>query len=280
MNPMRRIDARSLSPDVIRWLTSSQHPRFLHIFDRACNLINEHRDVLSIVTPEIGDGPFNLIVETDILFTESLNLASPISASADQLNLGDLIIHISNAKLWNPQPDWELLWSKKDEIVDLLLKLPIPTDQFSNSLISSLSSALVTADISTVKTFTSRLAGLGIGLTPAGDDFLMGALYAVWIIHPHDIASVLAQAIAETAAPLTTSLSAAWLRAAGKGEAGILWHEFFDASVSGNMQGIHDSMKKILDVGETSGADALSGFISVWMAYKEKELVRHENSSR
>jgi len=125
---------------------------------------------------------------------------------------------------------------------------------------------LVNADISSARKVTSELAGLGIGLTPAGDDLIMGAIYAVWIIHPLKIASILAQEVADTAAPLTTSLSAAWLRSAGRGEAGILWHEFFDALVSGDASRIQETMKNILAVGETSGADALVGFISVFVS--------------
>jgi hypothetical protein len=101
------------------------------------------------------------------------------------------------------------------------LKLPI-----TQSLISNLSSALVTADISSAQTITSQLAGLGQGLTPAGDDFIMGVVLAAWIIHPREVASVLAEEITKIAVPLTTSLSASWLRSAGRGEAGILWHNF------------------------------------------------------
>ena len=115
--------------------------------------------------------------------------------------------------------------------------------------------------------------GLGMGLTPAGDDFLMGALYAAWIIHPSALASRLAQEIANVAAPLTTSLSAAWLRSAGRGEAGILWHEFFDALLvarTGSPACLQKAMENICAVGETSGADALAGFLSAFLTWGEK----------
>ncbi|HXD12473.1 MAG TPA: DUF2877 domain-containing protein, partial [Anaerolineales bacterium] len=110
------------------------------------------------------------------------------------------------------------------------------------------------------------LAGLGAGLTPAGDDFIMGAIYAAWILHPFEVARGLAEEITDNAAPLTTSLSAAWLRSAGKGEAGILWHEFLDTLIDENTIQIQAAMDKILAVGETSGADALSGFIGTCVA--------------
>src|SRR5690606_7025438 len=97
---------------------------------------------------------------------------------------------------------------------------------------------------------TSKLAGLGIGLTPAGDDFLMGAIHAAWMIHPQEVAKNISKEIANIAVPLTTSLSGAWLKSASKGETGELWHDFFEALIKD--ENIFLPMSKILSVGETS----------------------------
>lgn len=268
---MNSVNVISLTSAVNIWLAKSRHPRILHVFGCACNLIDERGEILSIVTPEIGNGPFNLVVKTDILFTEHLSVESAVSVSADDITLGGLNIPTAKAKLWNAMPDWNLLHSARDNISGQLTKLPIanyreaslwdssPILQFSNSLVSS----IVTADLPSSLFAAKRLAGLGQGLTPSGDDFLMGALHAAWILHPQEVASGLARSVAESAAPLTTSLSAAWLRSAGRGEAGELWHQFFDALVSGDEIRIKSSVEKILAVGETSGADALAGFVGV-----------------
>ena len=294
---MISINALSLAPDVNDWLTNSHHPRILHIFDHACNLINERREVLSIVTSQIGNGPFNLVIEDDALFSDHLNAQSPISISANRLNLGDLTIHKEAAKLWSPCPDWERLHAKRNDILNQLIllpiinyqtggldmpfakttqgysttffnsNLPITNYQFSNSLVS----ALVSANLPSSLTAAKQLAGLGIGLTPAGDDFILGAVLATWIIHPLEVAEVIVKEITNTAAPLTTSLSAAYLKSAGKGEAGILWHNFFDALSSGDSSAVEIQITKLLSIGETSGADALAGFISTFIAYTEIE---------
>lgn len=282
---MQFIHALSLAPDVRDWLANSHQPRILHIFDQACNLINEHGRVLSIVTPQIGNGPFNLVVADEICFLEHCDLESLIYLSSAQFMIGHLVIHTTDVKLWNPRPDWEMLHARKGDIGDQLTQLRI-TDSLNiggfdpffgehsglpitQSLISNLSRLLVNVDISSVLNVTSQLAGLGVGLTPAGDDLIMGAIYAAWIIHPFEIASILARDVAETAMPLTTSLSAAWLRSAGRGEAGILWHGFFDALISKNLTKVEESIKNILAVGETSGADALAGFIGVFVSWME-----------
>jgi len=283
---MQLIGTHFLTQYVKDWLGNSSHPRILHVFDRACNLINEHGEILSIVTSQIGRGPFNLVVQNEVLFSNDLNVNSPISISGNQLTLGNLIIDIADAQLWNPRPDWQRLHAKRDHIVEQLESLPITeysnlfifamplnhrNPQPTNSLISNLSSALAKANTSSATSIASKIAGLGVGLTPSGDDFMMGALYAVWIIHPPEIAGTLAQEIANSAAPLTTSLSAAWLKSAGRGEAGILWHEFFDALSVGQVGTQTYAMDKILAIGATSGADALAGFIGTFIAYRELE---------
>ncbi len=266
---MKRIKAISLTSGVNDWLANTREPHVLHVFDRACNLINEQKDVLSIVAPKIGNGPFNLVLETDSLFVEHLSIESIVSASANQLVLGDLTIHTAGAQLWDASPDWELLNSRRDEIAQRMLALTFPDHQFSNPLTASLSSALLEADVSAAKTIASKLAGLGQGLTPSGDDFMMGALHAAWILHPPKVATDLAQGVAESAAPLTTSLSAAWIRSAGRGEAGELWYQFFNALVAGDEIRIKESVEKILAVGETSGADALAGFTGALKSWVE-----------
>lgn len=274
------IHALSIAPNVHGWLAEARDAHLLHIFDQACSLINERRDVVSIVTPQIGNGPFNVVVDEDICFSEQLELGSVVSFSSTELCLGDLIVHLSNARHWNPSPDWQTLHLRRADILRQLTKLPITNHLNSigldtpfaktaqrypsQALVSNLSSALVNADLFSTRTVTAQLAGLGSGLTPAGDDILMGAIYAAWIIHAPEVANALAQAIVDTAAPLTTSLSGAWLRAAGRGEAGILWHEFFEALLLSENMRIQRTIDKILAVGETSGADALAGFIAPW----------------
>jgi len=265
------INTLSLTPNVRSWLQNSRQTRILHVFDHACNLINERGEILSVVAQKIENGPFNLVIEDGILFSGRLSVQSPISIQANQLHIGDLVIHTADAKLWSPRPDWEDLHRKREIILTQLAKLQIANYQFSNSLASNLSLALTNADIGTVKAIASQLAGLGQGLTPSGDDIILGAILAAWIIHPLDIAVDIAKEITNTAAPLTTSLSAAWLRSAGNGEAGALWHEFFATLLDMNTLHAQASMDKILAVGETSGADALAGFIGTLISYAERE---------
>jgi len=263
------IRASSTTQAVNNWLVDTHQPRILHIFEPVCNFINEHGEVLSIVTPKIGNGPFNLVVEDGVLLSDYLSLQSAISISSNQLHLGDLTIQTAGARIWNPCPDWNRLHAMKEGILNHLMEFR-KTDWrpvLPESLISNLKMFIINADTSSALTIIPQLAGLGNGLTPAGDDFIMGTLYAAWIIYSPEVASVLAKSIAETAAPLTTSISAAYLISAGNGEAPVLWHELFEALITGDDLG--SPFNKLLAVGESSGYDALSGFFCVMSAFKE-----------
>lgn len=162
-------NAYSLSPAVKTWLANSRRPRILHVFDNACNLINEHGQVLSIVPKQIGNGPFNLVIDDKVLFSEYLNRESRITIHANQLDLVKLVVNLRDGEQWNPSPDWERIHAKRDVIFAQLTELQVTHSlkrscfdmQFDDrsepfnlpglppaqSLITSLCIAIVAADI-------------------------------------------------------------------------------------------------------------------------------------
>jgi hypothetical protein len=93
------------------------------------------------------------------------------------------------------------------------------------------------------------LAGLGGGLTPTGDDVLLGVLYALWVWQPGGDWPTL---IARTAAPRTTTLSANFIRAAAVGEAVWQWHDL--------ARGDPAAVEHILAIGHSSGGEAWAAF--------------------
>jgi hypothetical protein len=93
---------------------------------------------------------------------------------------------------------------------------------------------------------------LGKGLTPTGDDVLMGVIYGLWVWYPQ---RDWIRLIVETAVPRTTSLSAAFLRAAEDGEATFHWHDL--------VNGRAGAVNQILSIGHSSGRDAWAGFTYV-----------------
>jgi hypothetical protein len=118
-----------------------------------------------------------------------------------------------------------------------------------------------TGDVDALRQGARRLAGLGGGLTPAGDDFLAGAMLRAWLAHPAPEA--FCRPIVDVAAPRTTALSAAFLRAAARGECSAAWHALLAALAGGGPAPLDEAVCGVLAHGHASGADMLAGF--QWM---------------
>jgi Protein of unknown function (DUF2877) len=101
------------------------------------------------------------------------------------------------------------------------------------------------------------LIGLGPGLTPSGDDFLMGALAALDALEQTNMHAVLACAVV-AAAGRTSPLSASLLRTAAAGHVGENLHTMVAAIVTGDA---HGAIAAAARIGHTSGWDALAGAV-------------------
>lgn len=138
--------------------------------------------------------------------------------------------------------------------------------------IEGLLAALWAEDRQGITAGAAALVGLGPGLTPAGDDFLLGLMAGLraW---PQLLAgrglSVggVCRAICGAAAGRTNLLSEALLRSAREGMFGEAWHELLAALRQGEADEVRGAADLLLGFGGTSGADALSGFwaVSKWL---------------
>jgi hypothetical protein len=105
----------------------------------------------------------------------------------------------------------------------------------------------------------ARVAGVGVGLTPSGDDWLAGLLMWTWLAHPRPEA--VGAAVVGAAAPRTTTLSAALLRCAAEGECDEAWHALLYGLALERQADVEAAARRILNHGATSGADMLAGFL-------------------
>jgi hypothetical protein len=103
------------------------------------------------------------------------------------------------------------------------------------------------------------LAGLGVGSTPAGDDYLVGAMHALWATGRGERASDLAA----VASPRTTTSSAYWLETAAGGQAAPAWLRLLRALAAGDGGTAAPAADAVLRCGHTSGVASLLGFLAV-----------------
>jgi hypothetical protein len=113
--------------------------------------------------------------------------------------------------------------------------------------------------LSLLRAGAAQLAGLGSGLTPAGDDFLTGAMLWAWLAHPAP--NDYCDALLSASVMQTTILSAALLQAAARGECSAPWHDMLRALADGSDADLARSVQRVQAHGHTSGADTLAGFL-------------------
>jgi hypothetical protein len=269
------LPALTLTRSARRWLESSPDPAVLHVFDAACNLINGRGEVLSLVTPAIGPGPFSIVVEAPPGgFTRWVAGGSAIGIEPDLLRVGGLRIDLNGAALWeaslpatplpaDPPASLRSLLDAEGEADSPFLKGGDPRlREIVASALDALGAGLSARDGELIREASARLAGLGAGLTPAGDDFLMGVIYAVHarIAPPEN--RRLAGAILAGAAGRTARLSSAWLGAAAEGEAGERWKTLLAAlsDLAPSAQ-VDAAARRVIHRGHSSGTDSLAGFL-------------------
>lgn len=105
------------------------------------------------------------------------------------------------------------------------------------------------------------LVGLGMGLTPSGDDVLVG-LVAVLAATGDSRARTLAAAWACDAGDRTTAVGAAYLAHAARTEFSGALRRAVAAILNGDADAVRASVAMLLARGATSGADALRGVLA------------------
>ena len=285
---MTRLTAQSLTPAVRAWLQASRHARILHIFERVVNLIAED-DVISLVAPDVGNGPFNVVLPV-FDFARQMTPSDPLRITPDALYMGDLVIDVSSAALWNPYPDWQTIRAQQarlrahmpvvravlqehapaDSLAHLVVALPAPLSALETHVVNTaqqhwrnLVEGALNLDRAACVSGAAQLAGLGSGLTPAGDDWLLGCALAAHAGFPSPEAAALILDAVRRAASDTHPLSACWLRAAADGACGQDWHTFFESCLQADARSVYQAAVQIVRQGHSSGADALAGYVAL-----------------
>ncbi len=294
---VHQTDALSMSWRVARTLRQEGWDgEVLAVHPRSCYLVGENGAIHAVVPEAFGNGPLNLVIPSSAVEPlESLSVGALVTSTGDLLTIGQsLEVGLGKASLWDPKAhpalgaDPQELKRGLTEVYQAVVRrapeqslacllpylreedLPaalgkVPHFPRSHALISGLVDSLAHRSRRSLKVVTSSLAGLGPGLTPAGDDFLAGTLLALALVQAHRADGDLAESarlLLDTAAPRPHEISAAYLKAAHAGEASERWHVLFGAVVAGNVQEIGTAVDGVMGVGETSGADMLAGFLA------------------
>ena len=289
--------ARSIASTTWSWFQDPKPARVLHVFENACNLLAEDGEVFSLVTPGVGDGPFNIVL-APIKFCDHAAEDTMVMIEHERIRIGELVIDLSSAQIWEPRFDWEIFQGRQHSLsiyaglLGDILDKKAPIESFvqlirpheggvgeieAQILLSAqepagiLIEGLLHMDEDLCRASARKLAGLGAGLTPDGDDFMMGCVLALWARLAGEGVEMAASWVSLEATPRTTLIAAAWLQAASRGECSVRWHNLLQAIHVENEENVRSAAGAIIDQGHTSGASALAGFTTVLMGEVDSE---------
>jgi hypothetical protein len=282
--------AYEISRPAVERLADGRAGRVLSVFAHACNLLLEDEDVVTLISRGDDIGPFHVALGPDLVFERSLEVGAPARCERDRVRVGGLLVDWSGAALFEPRPEWNALHARfavqpqpsieslrglvlrharPATLLDLLggprMERPHGPPSWEALLASArraaeaLRIAAHSDDLVAVASAARRLAGLGPGSTPAGDDFLVGLMLRRHLSDPHPEA--FCSTLLGAAAPLTSPVSAAFLRAAAAGECSRAWHRLLAMVMTPAHPDLEAAMLALLSQGGTSGADALAGWL-------------------
>ena len=242
------------------------HTAFRHVI----NCIVDGR-LVSIVTPAIGSGPNNIVVD-------SADLTFLTGREACVCNLN--VIDFSNARVFDSRPvldehDSSEFLTNLHFLEQIVIREASPLscafmlderragfftapfeigvrDHLRRSYAGFLNGSIEEVDL---------LKGVGFGLTPQGDDLISGTLIAIYVY------GLMKQLPTEglrheiyNRARTSNEISNSFLLYASLGRVYEKFKDLLDALAHDRTR-IHDAASRFLDIGETSGADVSTGFI-------------------
>jgi hypothetical protein len=236
------------------------------VFERAWHVHSSNGQVLTMTTIEY-DGPLGIRLSGTL---PAMLPGTRGMIRGTTMFMGRLVISLNGAKIWTGQPATPTALSmtqlhRDQAALDAALASHAASGDFPGvrerltARAAALREALVAGDSSGTKKTAAGLLGLGPGLTPAGDDLLVGLLAGLQVLGMRGgIAprSGLAERIEREARTRTTALSRTFLHWAGRGVAAqplldVLWSLGSDSGI--------DSLDGLLSIGHTSGRDMLEG---------------------
>lgn len=248
-------------------------------FDKVINFHNS-RQIISIVNNEVGAGPLNIVVDNlnskgihslkkthDVLFVNEIPVPLPAVKKYDS----SFRIHHFDKKILSTNifilKHYLCEKSNRKSIIFLLDKSKENYLQsgFEKAFIERMKRGIVyinKGSIVDLKKAVTLIKGLGIGLTPSGDDFIAGFIQGLHvkqkILHV-DLSQVISEMYEIARSDNLLSNTFLWLAKEG------LFSEHFKDFVYSLLyeqdeEVFRESINKILASGETSGADTLVGF--------------------
>ncbi len=257
------------------------------VYACACN-IAYGRSLLTLLTPGVAEGPTALLLGRDcaIDLRTCFRVGDAVVRRGGRLRSRGTDVDLSRATGWKPGA--RPIFAEASQVLANLRfararLVARPRSQTSilhregRAACAGLEQACRACDFKAALPEATRLIGWGEGLTPAGDDFLVGlmsgldVLAATSSIRTNFLRRLSAAISAQVAT--TTPIAAHHLRLAANGHFTADLHRLRDALLSANdVTSLQQSVDDTLALGATSGADLVAGLLSGVFAWLDPPL--------
>jgi len=272
------------------------------VFQHACNVSLERDVLLTLVSSEKGNLSQGIRLGTPPKFTflDQVRQGQPFACRGGILRISgsELSIDLRTARLWHidlkrlrvdlRQRDtaqaWAVAWlelkkhRRGNGLSAMIEAIPVPRQHSVTSpviqavveravqTVSALKEATRTFQVDGAIAAIKPLIGLGPGLTPSGDDFIVGYLAGLWSTAGSDSSrlrfmSSLGAWLSQAAAG-TNAISRTYIQSAVNGNVSepiaILAQRFGQAE---SLDGVREATRTALQVGNTSGTDGVLGLL-------------------
>jgi len=259
--------------ETLRGLRDPERPRramrVQGVYRSALNLTSGDGTLVAIAVERVGGLPHGILVR-DTGDLRELGIRPGMTATMGEGRVvvgGVLHVDLAAARPWSaalPRLDARS-WPHRATLVHRLVaahqpRAGVDAVPAARASLDDLGAAIARGDRLGVVDAADRLIGLGPGLTPSGDDALAGVEAALHVVG-HPLAGSVSDAL-DDLDRRTTTVSAAMLRHAVRGEAPERIHRLVAAALGPTTLGLVEAIREAVAWGATSGADTLAGVLT------------------
>ncbi|MFN0128587.1 MAG: DUF2877 domain-containing protein [Verrucomicrobiales bacterium] len=256
-----QLQALSLGREVDVWSprTGVVHSAFVH----AVNLSLD-RDMWTVLGAVRQDAPFGIRIAAGAGMP-GVKAGEPVNVRAGFVGVGKLVLDCRTASRWVPAQWGRPAADLRARLLDLE-RAACPRAWFRSATMARDVTGALQGPNAELSAAVRRTVGRGPGLTPAGDDVLVGILLLLTSGAAGPEASRAASRLVSALAPVlatTTDISRHLLDQAARGLPGRTLHDLGRALVEGAPHSVFaDALSRVLATGSTSGADACMGLVA------------------
>ncbi len=251
------------------------------VFSRAVNIhLPERQQIFTLLSTDCDNGPNSCRLALEHCH-HAFQPGERVSFHSNGIHIGtDKRIDFSRCTRWQPDAPYltqarikETDWQSLAQITQASVEQSSSLFYFRSGNIfyqemsrllqlhrMQLIAALRTGNCDAIENEITGLLGLGIGLTPSGDDYLAGLSTFLFVDgHPARKYRNVFISVLEREKHKTTLLSAITLREAIDQRYRESIHDFINQVVNGDLKNIQQPINEIKKIGSSSGCDMLCG---------------------